>query len=1072
MFSHSAYCFNLNITVTLNRMEKNSLFLILCLLVVPSLDIKGNIYGSEAAAVGVMQQQKEVKGVIFDEMNSPVAGATITVKNSTRGCITDIDGKFTISVAEGDELLVNFLGYQTAVVKVNSEIFYNVHLQLKVDELEEVTVVAFAKQKKESVISSVATVKPAELKVPSSNLTTALAGRMAGLIAYQTSGEPGKDNAQFFIRGVTTFGYKTDPLILIDNVELTSEDLARLNVDDIASFSIMKDATATALYGARGANGVILVTTKEGKEGKAKVSFRVENSLSTPVEMVSLADPITYMRLHNEAVRTRNSLGVLPYSESKIANTIKGMNPYVYPAVDWYNELFKKSTMNQRANMSISGGGTVARYYIAASFNNDTGVLRVNGKNNFNNNISLKKYSVRSNININLTKTTEAIIRFQGNFDSYSGPLDGGDGLFSKVMKASPVLFPKYYPAFNDYAGHIYFGNYTGSNYINPYADMVKGYKNYDRTLVLAQAELKQNLDFITEGLNIRGLMSTTRYVYSDISRAYGPYYYMVSSYNQNDDTYQLEALNPNSGYENVEAGSPYKDIQTTTYVELSASYNHTFGMHGVSGMLVYTMRNQQNSNYENLQLSLPHRNLGLSGRFTYAYDQRYFVEFNFGYNGSERFSKNERFGFFPSIGLGYLVSNEKFWKPVENVISKLKLKATYGLVGNDAIGDDKDRFYYLSNVNMNNDKRGQDFGLNFGNHLNGITVTRYGNDLITWETAKKLNVGFELNLFNKLEIQADFFHERRSNILMDRAYVPSTMGLSAGIKANVGEATGKGIDISMDYSHSVDKDLWFQGRANFTYAVSKYENVEEPDYALAGTPWRSLKGQNLSQQYGYIAERLFIDEEDVKNSPVQEFGGVVMAGDIKYKDINGDGKITDDDRVPIGYPKTPKITYGFGLSAGYKNLDISVFFQGNALNSFWLDPSALSPFIDTDNDNSTIARNALLDVIARDHWSEENRNIYAFWPRLGNEVSLNNTQCSTWWMQDGSFLRLKSLEIGYSFPENWIRKCGLNMARVYLNGTNLLTFSKFKLWDPEMGSNGLGYPIQRVFNIGLNINF
>lgn len=1048
---------------------------IFCFLTV-SLFVKGEVVNNDIGRIdqeSVEQQKKTVQGIIYDEMNAPVAGATITVKNSTRGCITDVDGRYSIVVNVGDELLVNFLGYQTAVIKITADKSeYNVELKQKIDELEEVTVVAFAKQKKESVISSVTTVKPSELKAPTSNLTTALAGRMSGLIAYQTSGEPGKDNAQFFIRGVTTFGYKTDPLILIDNVELTSEDLARLNVDDIASFSIMKDATATALYGARGANGVILVTTKEGKEGKATVSFRIENSLSTPVEMVELADPITYMNLHNEAVRTRNPLGVLPYSESKIANTMKGTNPYVYPAVNWYDELFNDYTMNQRVNMSVSGGGTVARYYIAAAFNNDNGVLKVNGKNNFNNNIRLKKYSVRSNININLTKTTEAVVRFQGNFDSYSGPLDGGDGLFSKIMKASPVLFPKYYPAPNAYSSHIYFGNYTGGNYINPYADMVKGYKNYDRTLVLAQFELKQNLDFITKGLNLRGLMSTTRYVYSEISRAYGPYYYMVSGYNQAEDTYQLTALNPNEGYENLEAGTPYKDIQNTTYIELAANYNRDFGAHGVSGMLVYTMRNQQNTNYDNLQLSLPHRNLGLSGRFTYSYDKRYFAEFNFGYNGSERFSKNERFGFFPSIGVGYLISNEKFWKPLENVISKLKFKVTYGLVGNDAIGSDNDRFYYLSNVNMNNGDRAQDFGTNFGNHLNGIQITRYGNDLITWETAKKLNVGVELNLFDKLEIQADIFHEKRSNILMDRSYIPSTMGLAAAIKANVGEASGKGIDISMDYSHSINKDLWLQGRANFTYATSRYEKVEEPDYELAGTPWRTLKGQNLSQRFGYIAERLFIDEEDVKNSPTQEFGGVVMAGDIKYKDINNDGKITDEDQVPIGYPMTPKITYGFGLSAGYKNFDFSIFFQGNALNSFWLDPVAISPFIDTDSDNSTIARNALLNVIAENHWSEENRNIYAFWPRLGDEISANNTQCSTWWMQNGSFMRLKSLEIGYSLPQNMVHKWGLNMIRIYLNGSNLLTFSKFKLWDPEMGSNGLGYPIQRVFNIGLNVNF
>lgn len=411
-------------------------FLLLCITSLFSFPAV-NYANTATAGVSIVNQQKEVKGIIYDETNTPVAGATIIVKNSTRGSITDIDGKFTISASIGDELLVNFLGYQTAIIKVSGENNYNVHLKPKVDELDEVTVVAFAKQKKESVISSVATVKPSELKVPSSNLTTALAGRMSGVIAYQTSGEPGKDDASFFIRGVTTFGYASSPLILIDNVELTSADLARLNVDDIASFSIMKDATATALYGARGANGVILVTTKEGKEGKATVNIRVENSISTPVRTIETADPITYMQLHNEAVRTRNPLGVLPYSQSKIDNTIKNLNPYAFPAINWYDEMFKKYTMNQRVTANISGGGNVARYYIAASFFNDNGVLNVDKQNNFNSNISLKKYSVRSNININLTKTTEAIIRVNGAFDDYRGPIDGGDALYNKAMKTS-----------------------------------------------------------------------------------------------------------------------------------------------------------------------------------------------------------------------------------------------------------------------------------------------------------------------------------------------------------------------------------------------------------------------------------------------------------------------------------------------------------------------------------------------------------------------------------------------------------------------------------------------------------
>ena len=915
--------------------------------------------------------------------------------------------------------------------------------------------------------------KPAELKVPVSNLTNALAGRMSGVIAYQTSGEPGNDDASFFIRGVTTFGYAASPLILIDNVELTTADLARLNVDDIASFSIMKDATATALYGARGANGVILVTTKEGKEGKAKVNVRVENSISAPVSTIDLADPITYMQLHNEAVRTRNPLGVLPYSQTKINNTINGVNQYAYPATDWYSEMFKDYAMNQRVTANISGGGTIARYYIAASYYKDNGVLNVDKQNNFNSNIDLRKYTIRSNINIDLTKTTEAIIRVNGAFDDYRGPIDGGDALYSKVMKTSPVLFPKSYPNVGEYANntHIMFGNYGDGNYINPYADMVKGYKDYHRTSIVVQGELKQNLDFVTKGLEVRGLISTTRYVYSDVSRYYNPYYYALGAYDRVNDTYTLALLNPTGGTEYLNYNEGLKDITTTNYMELAANYNREFGGHGVSGMLVFTRRTQQNSNAGDLQKSLPYKNQGLSGRFTYSFDKRYFAEFNFGYNGSERFAENERYGFFPSFGVGYLISSEKFWKPLEKTVNKLKLKFTYGLVGNDQIGDANDRFYYLSNVNMDDSAKGQTFGTNWGNTINGITVNRYANEFITWEKAEKTNVGLELGLFNKLEIQADLFYEKRNSILMTRSYIPSTMGLTADVRANVGAASGKGIDLSVDYQHSINKDTWITGRANFTYATSKYERIEEPDYVGAGTPWRSQVGQNLSQRWGFIAERLFVDEADIANSPTQNFGNVVMAGDIKYKDIDGNGQITDADMVPIGYPTTPEITYGFGLSAGYKNWDLSVFFQGNARTTFWIDPSSISPFIDTDSESS-LSQNALLQAIADDHWSESNRNIYAFWPRLSNELNENNTQISTWWMQDGSFMRLKSLEIGYSLPKSWVKKMRLGTVRLYLSGTNLLTFSKFKLWDPEMGGNGLGYPIQRVYNVGLNVNF
>jgi TonB-linked SusC/RagA family outer membrane protein len=503
--------------------------------------------------------------------------------------------------------------------------------------------------------------------------------------------------------------------------------------------------------------------------------------------------------------------------------------------------------------------------------------------------------------------------------------------------------------------------------------------------------------------------------------------------------------------------------------------YNRTFGgKHAVSGLLVGIMRQTMTANAGDLQKSLPSRNMGLSGRFTYAYDSRYFTEFNFGYNGSERFSEKERFGFFPSIGAGYIISNETFWpEEWKKIINKLKLKGTYGLVGNDAIGSADDRFFYLSRVNLNDgDYQQVSFGKDFAYRPAGVSISQYANEYITWETSTKMNLGVELGLFGKIEVQGDYFREYRTNILMNRAAIPSTMGLRAPLRANVGEASSQGFEISVDGNHSFNKDLWITGRANFTYATSRFEVYEEPHYPYY---WRSWVGLSLNQPTGLIAERLFIDEADIANSPRQTFGEY-MPGDIKYLDINDDGQIDVDDYVPIGYPATPEIMYGFGLSAGYKGFDISFFFQGSARSSFFIDPQRSAPFLNLKNTETIIdnydTNNAMLQAWADSYWSENNRDIYALWPRLSAEVIANNTQNSTWWLRDGAYIRLKSVEIGYTLPTKLTEKIGVKNLRIYFSGLNLLTFSKFKTWDVEMGGNGLGYPIQQVYNIGLNVGF
>lgn len=1021
------------------------------------------VFDATAKTFVNVQQQKNIRGKVTDVKGESLPGVTIVVEGTTRGVITDVDGTYSIEALPTDKLVFSYVGMEIKTIEVKDQTQIDVVLSEKIDELEEVTIVAFGKQKKESVISSIETVRVQDLRVPSSNLTTAFAGKMAGMISYQTSGEPGQDNAQFFIRGVSSFGTgKVDPLILIDNVEVTANELSRLHPDDIASFSIVKDATGTALYGARAANGVILVTTKEGKEGSIKVSFRAENAFSSPTSKIDMADPITYMRLANEASKTRDPLSGDIYSQEKIDNTIRGTNPMVYPTTDWMDILFKDVTSNQRVNLNISGGGNIAQYYIAGSFTQDNGVMKVDNRNNFNTNIDLKNYNIRSNINLNLTPSTQAKVRVHGVFQDYTGPIPGGSDLYQQALNVSPVRFPAYYEPDEIFAveEHILFGNQDGQ-FLNPYAEMVKGYRESSSSVMSAQFELSQDLSKWVQGLNIRGLLSTNRTANFSLSRSYNPFYYQIDYYDRFTDTYRLQETNADTGTEYLSYDPGYKSIYYSTYSEAAISYNRNFGKHDVSGMLVGITHNSVTANASTLTESLPNRNLGISGRFTYGYESKYFGEFNFGYNGSEKFDAGHRWGFFPSIGMGWQISNEPFWNNVKTIIPKFKIKGTYGKVGNDQIG--ATRFFYLSDVIIRSGAQFQT-GLDFGKQRTGTTIVSYPNPNITWELSYKTNLGLELGLFKGMDILVDFFHERRTRILQTRADIPDELGLWKIPQANVGEAKSKGVDLSIDYNHSFNKDMWLVGRGTFTYARSIYSYYEEPDFSEY--PWRSRIALPIRQTWGYIAERLFIDEADIANSPRQDFGEY-LPGDIKYKDLNNDNIINELDLAPIGYPTVPEINYGFGVSFGYKDLDLSFFFQGSARSSFWIDAQALTPFV-----RSGRTEGGLAQFIVDDYWSESSQNPYAYWPRLSPTVIANNVQTSTKFMENGDFLRLKSAEIGYSLPTRLVDKLKLDKFRVYINGTNLLLFSKFKLWDVEMGGSGLGYPLQRVFNTGINISF
>ena len=838
--------------------------------------------------------------------------------------------------------------------------------------------------------------------------------------------------------------------------------MARIDPNNISSFSIMKDATSTALYGARGANGVILITTKEGKEGKIKVSFRHESSFSTTTKIPEVADGLSYMNLYNEAYL--NDYPSVPpyYSAQKIEGTEKDINPNVYPNVNWYEDLFTDQVYNQRYNININGGGEIARYFLSASYNKDSGILQVDKRNNFNSNISINRYNLTSNINLNLTSTTEAIFRMNGVFESYNGPIQSGDDIFGSVMNANPVDFPKYYEPdiANIHTKHILFGRRHNGGF-NPYSQMVSGYRDNFTNTIFALFQINQDLSFITPGLSARASANIRTYGDHGNHRSYTPYFYEIESYDLINDIYTLN--NISRGTESLTDPISTKNSNSKTYFEGAVNYQTKINKNGVSGMLVYFQSDELNTiSGTTIEQTLPRRNMGLAGRFTYNYDQRYMAEVNFGYNGSERFSKNNQFGFFPSFGLGYTVSNEDFWASLNKVFPITKVKFTYGLVGNDAIGSPSDRFFYLSRINQNASGNGYNFGNTFNNFYSGYTIDRYSNFGITWEEAWKKDIGLELNILGFANLMFDYFTEHRKKIYMTRVDMPAEVGLLTNPGGNIGEVRSHGFDVSLDINHFFNQknNTWIQGRANFTYATNKILVYSEPYYKY---PYLSRIGYPVNQQWGYVAAGIFVDEAEINNSPSQAFGIRPKVGDIKYVDINEDGRIDQNDRVPIGTPTVPEILYGFGLSFGHKAIDISFFFQGSAKSSFFIQPSSIQPF--TGNRN-------ILKVISDDYWSKDNPNPNAFWPRLSTTSIDNNTQLSDWWLRKGDFIRLKNLEVGYSLDKPILNRMNLENLRLFINGANLFVLSDFKLWDPEMGSNGLGYPIQRTVNFGLQLDF
>ena len=931
--------------------------------------------------------------VISSADNQPIVGANIYVEGTNVGTTTDAGGNYKLTVpASAKTVTVSFLGYDTKKISVRDiHLFKLITLADASNKLEDVVVVGFGVQKKESLVGAVQSVKPSDLQTSSSNLSTSFSGKIAGVIAVQKSGEPGADGANFWIRGISTFGSGQSPLLILDGVEITNQMLNNIPPETIESFSVLKDATATALYGSRGANGVMIITTKNGRDSeKMTINLRAEFGASAPTRVPKVADGITYMETFNEARTTR---GEKPYySNEKIMGTKLGLDPYVYPNVDWYDMLFKDCTFNQNFNFNMTGGAKKIDYFLNASVYNENGIMRKPEASKFDTNINAQKYLFQANVSADATKTTRVSLKMNTQLHYRHAPIQSVSDLFAYAMTGMPCEFPATLPG-EESDTFVRFGTNNAWNsgfFTNPYAQLCRGYGDQFRGHFTSALTVNQNLDFITKGLSATGMATFYNRVYSAVYRSFTPFMYQLTDYNIDEAgnySYTSNSTNTGTTYLGTTRG---KDGYRELAFQAKIDYARTFGKHDVGATIVY-MQKERNMNISDEQeyAALPYRQQGLAGRVTYGFDKRYLFEANFGYNGSENFAAGKRFGFFPSVAVGWVISNEPFWKGIKEQVNLFKLRASYGLVGNDVISKDyADRFPYLTTVDM-----GQGYDVYIGNNSErkyGPILSVYGNPNATWEESRKLDIGVEIGLFDSLNIIFDWFKEKRSGIFMQRTSLPSTFGMS-GITpwANIGKVDNSGVDISVDYNKAFSKDLILSLRGTFTYAHNEIVEMDEPKYKWA---YQYKAGHPINSIQCLIAEGLFRDEEEIASSPSQDIYATtypIRPGDVKYRDLNDDKIIDDNDMCWTGNPTVPEIIYGFGFSLKYKGFDCSAFFQGQGKVSILM--YNYHPFATAATPGS-----GLMQWIADEHWSEDDPNPKALYPRLSPLWNNNNTKAST----------------------------------------------------------------------------
>ena len=1007
-------------------------------------------------------KQFSVAGVILDDSGEPCIGATVRVKNEPGvGTVSDLDGKFEIKVKPGATLLFEYVGMETVQRTIlKDEPSLSVKFKVaKTNAIDEVVVTGLVSQKKVSVVGAVSTINMDELRTPGTSLVNMIGGRMPGVITMQISGEPGKNLSNFWVRGVSTFGAGASALVLIDGIEGSLNDI---DVDDVESISVLKDAAATAVYGVRGANGVVLVTTKRGSKEKIQITARATVKLSQIKRLPEYLSSYDYARLANEARAMSGEADL--YTPIQLDIIKNNLDPELYPNVNWIDQIMKKTSLQENYYASARGGGDVAQYFVSVGYRHE-GAAYKQKENQFHQPLSYDQLTYRANINMNLTKRSELYFGVDGSISNYTTP--GGKNtnqVWEDVLQLNPLMFPVTYAD-----GTL--PTYGQNDLISPFAALnYQGYNSADNTRNMITLKFTHRFGGILKGLvgSVQAVNDRT----SGFSerRFVSPDYYRATGRTSTGDLIKtLRSKQQDMSYSsNNESWRKY-------YMEAKLDYNTSIGAHNLGALLFYYMEDTKGSKWGNGDglgiAAIPKRRQNVSGRLSWGYNSTYFVDANFGYTGSDLFPKGERFGFFPSVAVGWAPTSYKWVQKHLPFVNFFKIRGSYGLAGNDNIANT--RFPYLTLINNH-------AGTTWGYTGQGIVEKQQGADNLKWEVAKKLNVGIDANFFNDaIKLNVDFFRDTRDHIFQDRVTLPEFAGMVTYPKSNVGRMHSFGSDGNISYFHKINKEMNFTVRANYTWSQNIVDYFEENKLAY---DYQSVTGMPLGVLRGYIAEGLFKDEADIRQSPDQTGAfGVVRPGDIKYRDVNGDGVINGDDRVPLSYGNNvPRVMFGLGGEFNYKDFTVSLLFKGNTgvnyyrvgmgHNAGWI------PFYNGEMGN-------VLKMVnnPKNRWipswysgdpSTENPN--AMFPRLSYGSNNNNSQLSTFWKKNGSFLRFQELNFRYVFRHRkWLRAAGLSALECDFVINNLFTIDSAKYFDPEQAwYNGAAYPIPTTYSLQMYFRF